>query len=94
MEKQEVEKLAHLARLTLSPDELEARGKEIGDILGFIETLSEAGDFDESDVIESAGVRNVMQPDENPHESGLYTKDLIELAPDSQDDFVKVKKIL
>ena len=94
MEKQEVEKLAHLARLTLSPDELESRSKEIGDILGFIETLNEAGDFDESDVIESAGVRNVMQPDENAHESGFYTKDLVELAPDSQDDFVKVKKIL
>jgi len=94
MEIKDVEKLANLSRLTLSPEEIEARRKEISDIVGFIETLSEAGDFDESDVIESAGVRNVMQPDENPHESELYTKDLIELAPDSQDDFVKVKKIL
>jgi len=94
MEKKDVEKLAHLSRLTLSPDEIEARRKEISDIVGFIETLNEAGDFDESDVIESAGVRNVMQADENPHESGLYTKDLLKLAPDSKDDFVKVKKIL
>ena len=37
---------------------------------------------------------NVMRADENPHEGGLYTEDLLNNAPHRDGQYVKVKKIL
>ena len=39
-------------------------------------------------------LRNVMREDENPYEKGLYTEKLLEEAPEREENFVKVKKIL
>jgi len=35
-----------------------------------------------------------MREDAMPHETGIYTKKLIEEAPDKADDFIKVQSIL
>ena len=38
--------------------------------------------------------RNVMREDDKPHESGIFTDELIKLAPRCEKNRVKVKKIL
>lgn len=87
----DVAALAKLARLEVSPEELQQLEKEIPDILAFVETIqSVAGEVKS----ETPLVRNVMRSDENPHESGLYTKTLLEAAPAAEDGYLVVKKVL
>ena len=43
----------------------------------------------------AAGINcNVMREDDKPHESDIFTDELLKLAPRTQDNKVKVKKIL
>lgn len=88
-----MEHLAKLARLKLTEEEVEKYTKEFGDILGYVEKIKEVSG-DDSERIESAGVRNVFREDGEPQESGMYTDELLAEAPESKDGFVKVKKIL
>lgn len=96
MKKDDVKHLATLARLKLTDEELERFAKEFGDILGYIDKLKEVNiDLDDvSGRIESAGVRNVMRSDDDVQETGMYTDDILKEAPDTEDGYVKVKKIL
>lgn len=93
MKKSDVQHLATLARLDLTDEELEKYAKELTDILGYVDQLKDV-ETDESGRIESAGVRNVFREDGEPHETGIYTDDLLKSAPNTQDGFVKVKPIL
>lgn len=94
MNTEELKHLANLARLDLSVEELEKYSKEMSEILGYVEKISEVAIDDDSGRLENAGVRNVMREDDEPHETGLYTDDLLREAPETKDGFVKVKKIL
>jgi len=92
MELKDIEKLADLARIEMSQEE---KTKILGDmdsILGFIDQIQEA----KVDITErQAGlVRNIMREDENPHESGIYTEDILREVPKVRDGYVEVKKIL
>lgn len=96
MNKEEVKKIADLARLEISDEESEKMAGEIDSILGYIDQIKNA-EIDSSDSksrIENAGVRNIMREDKDPHLKGENTKDLIEETPDSQDNLIKVNKIL
>ena len=95
MNKDEAKKLAELARLEIADDELEKIAKDMGSVLEYIDKIKTA-DIPEGDElrIENAGVRNVMVPDENPHETGINTEKLLKEVPEAQDYQIKVKKIL
>lgn len=83
--------LAKLARLTVSSEELQQLEKEIPEILTFVETIQSVS----SDApLETPEVRNVMRADEHPHESGAFTKTLLDAAPATEDGYVVVKKVL
>lgn len=87
----DVAALAKLARLEVSTEELGRLEKEIPDILAFVETIqSVSGDV----VPEAPEVRNVMRADENSHESGVFTKTLLDAAPASEEGYLLVKKVL
>jgi aspartyl-tRNA(Asn)/glutamyl-tRNA(Gln) amidotransferase subunit C len=93
MEHVDVAHLATLARLSLTTEELARYQKEISDILGYVTQLNTvAGDIDGP--IESAGVRNVLREDADALARGTYTDSLLKAAPETQDGFVKVQKIL
>jgi len=102
MNKEEIKKIADLARLEISDDESEKLAGEIDSILGYIDQIKEteigSGDGSETSQkdsrIESASVRNVMVDDDEPHKKGINTEALINEVPDSEDNLVKVKKIL
>ena len=83
--------LAKLAKLEVSPEELAKLEKEIPEILGFVETIQAASG---EAVHESPAHRNVMREDENPHETGLHTRDLLDAAPAQKDDQIAVKQVI
>lgn len=93
MEYVDVEHLAKLAKLSLTPAELAQYQKEITDILGYVAQVNQvAGDTPA--VLENASVRNVMREDVGVMDSETYTDALLAAAPNTQDGFVKVQKIL
>ncbi len=87
----DVKALAKLARLEVSDEELARLEKEIPAILGFVETIQKVA----TDVVgHEEGLHNVMREDANPHESGLYTDDLLKAAPAVRDNQVVVKQVI
>lgn len=87
----DVEALAKLARLEVAPEELKKLEKEIPDILHFVETIQSV---DTGIGVKSPALRNVMRPDENPHESGIHTEKLLDAAPSREGNRIAVKQVL
>ena len=87
----EIEKLAKLARINLSSEEKEKLQKEFEAILGYISILKEA-DTGETATGKMETV-NVLRKDENAHEAGEFTKNLIEGTPFAEGGYVKVKHV-
>ena len=83
--------LARLARIEVSDTEISKLEKEIPDILAFVEIIQKA---DVSTEAKTDGLRNVMRADENPHESGKYTKTLLDAAPARMGNRVAVKQVV
>lgn len=93
LEIKDIEKLAKLARINLSDEEKKRLPREVDGILGYIAQLKEIT----SSVVEEkkAGeLRNVVRTDENPTETGVNTKDIVTNMPNSQDNYLRVEKIL
>lgn len=92
MEIKDIEKLAQLARIEMSQEEKIKILNDMDSILGFIDQIQEAKvDINEREVGE---VRNIMREDGEPHESGIYTEDILREVPKTRGDYVEVKKIL
>lgn len=93
MKREDIEHLAKLARIEVKGDEAVSLAEDITSILGYV---SEIEEITGSAAIEKkvGPLYNVMREDENPHEAGLYTEDLLALAPERQGQYVKVKKII
>lgn len=87
----DIKALAKLARLEVSDEEVARLEKEIPAILGFVEEIQQVAT---TTTPETAELRNVMRDDINPHESGLYTDDLLKAAPAHRDNQVVVKQVL
>ena len=94
--REDVQKLAQLSRIELTEGEEISFMSEIDSILNYVGQVSEIGIAnDESGTQKKISeVRNVFRQDENPHESGMYTKELLEQAQSREGDYLKVKKIL
>ena len=90
-QKVDVKALAALARLEVSDEELLRLEKQIPDILALVETIQKVS----ADAPATGqSLHNVMRSDENPHESGVYTRDLLDAAPAQKDDQIAVKQVL
>lgn len=92
MELKDIEKLSELARIEMSQEEKEKILKDMDSILGFVNQIQEA-DVDITER-EAGEIRNIMRKDENPHESGEYTEDILKEAPKVRNEYIEVKKIL
>jgi len=99
MNREEVLKLAKLARIDLENGEAESLSGEFDAILGYVGEVKEVSSSPRKDLGESLGlssgtVLNVMREDINPHQSGLYTEKILKQAPAREGNYLKVKKIL
>jgi aspartyl-tRNA(Asn)/glutamyl-tRNA(Gln) amidotransferase subunit C len=89
----DIEKLAELSRVAISPEEKEAFRKDMDSILGYVDQVQKVS-ANLSEEKKAGILRNVMREDSNPHESGIYTETLISAAPKREGNYLKVKKIL
>jgi aspartyl-tRNA(Asn)/glutamyl-tRNA(Gln) amidotransferase subunit C len=60
----DVKKMAHLARISLSPEEESRIGAQLGDILGYIEKLKELDVSNVEPTAHAVPLVNVTRPDE------------------------------
>jgi aspartyl-tRNA(Asn)/glutamyl-tRNA(Gln) amidotransferase subunit C len=93
MKPEDVKKLADLSRVELSDQDLQKIPAEIDSILGYVKSINEVASSSTESVIESAGTRNVTRPDDFSGEFS-NTQALINEAPQSENGYIKVKKIL
>ena len=97
MNKEEVLKLAKLARIEIPDSEAESLAHEFDVILKYVGEIKNAShDLSRPSpkLGEGKGGVNVMREDANPHESGIFTESLLNEAPDRKGDYVRVKQIL
>ena len=93
MKREDVEHLAKLSRIAIKGEEADSLAKDITSILEYVSEIEEITGNQEIEKKVGA-LFNVLREDEDPHEPGKYTEDLLNLAPDRDGQYVRVKKIL
>ncbi|MBP9816565.1 MAG: Asp-tRNA(Asn)/Glu-tRNA(Gln) amidotransferase subunit GatC [Candidatus Pacebacteria bacterium] len=89
---EDVRKLAALARITLTDEEVERFSKEFDSILeyaGQVEELKIPKDMNFKPV-----VSNVLREDGQPDEKGTHTKKIVEQFPNKEGNTLKVAQII
>ena len=89
---EEVQKIARLARLAMSEEEVARLAPELNNILGFVEQL---GEVDTSEVEPTAAViANVLRLREDKVTDGDRRADILANAPVSEEGFFGVPKVI
>lgn len=92
IDREQVRKVAHLARLELTEEEEEQFTTQLGSILEYFEQLSELNTDNVKPTTRAIDVSNVTRSDElQPFEE---REALLSGAPDEEGEFFKVPKIL
>lgn len=92
LSKEDVLKLARLARLHLTGDEVSQFQKEIGAILGYVEQLQSVEVDGLEPTYQVTGLSNVTRPDK---ERMYATKEeLLKNLPSQKDAYIKVRRML
>lgn len=94
MDKEKVLNLAKLARVGLEDEEAESLSREFDAILNYVGEVKSVKVLPSISDLQGDALINVMREDTKPHESGFYTKKILEQAPAREGDYIKVKKIL
>ena len=90
--KDDVQKLAKLARIKIETGEEERLASDMDNILAYVTQIK-----DVSGTLEIRGkekVKNALREDSSPHEPGIFSEELIAEAPKKEGRYFKVKKIL
>ena len=90
--KEEVKKVAHLARLELNDNEINNHAEQLEKILDYIRHLETIDTDDVPCTTRAIEVINVFRKDEKKNSD--CTEELLELAPSREDKFFKVPKII
>jgi aspartyl-tRNA(Asn)/glutamyl-tRNA(Gln) amidotransferase subunit C len=88
----EVRRIAALANLGLSDTEVSQMAAELNRIVGFVEQLQAVDTTGVLPTDQVTGLVDVFRPDEV--HSDLSRDELLANAPDQQDGFFKVKRVL
>ena len=90
--KEEVKKVAHLARLELNEDEINNHAEQLEKILEYIKQLEKIDTSDVPITTRAIEVINVLRKDEK--KSSDCISEILELSPSKQDKYFKVPKII
>lgn len=85
--------LAQLSSLQLNVAEIDGLQTDISNILGYVEQLSKLDTSSVEPTYQVTGLQNVWR-DDTVINYGVSREDLLERAPDSADNQVKVPKVL
>lgn len=91
--REEVLKLAQLARLALSDEEVEEFREELSEILQYVEQLQQVDIAGLKPTNQVTGLTNVMR-DDKVRDYGYKAKDLLKNVPQVQDDMIKVNRMV
>jgi aspartyl-tRNA(Asn)/glutamyl-tRNA(Gln) amidotransferase subunit C len=89
----DVLKLAQLARLNLDEDEVERYQKELTEILQYVEQLSSVDVEGLEPTNQVTGLTNVMRPDQE-RDYGYEPAELLKNVPSVKDNQIKVKRMV
>jgi len=89
----EIQKVALLARIELSDDELVVASTEISSILDFVDTIQNTDTAGVEPTSQVTGLTDVWRED-SVVKCTISPKLLLASAPDIQDGYIKVKKVL
>lgn len=91
--KEEVLKIAKLARLDLTEAELSRFQTELSGIMEYIGTLSEVNTAGVEETAQVTGLVNRLRADEAKLTDPAVRQRLLEALPDQQDGYAKVKNV-
>lgn len=89
----DVLKLAKLARISVSDEEVDSLADELSAILGYVEQLSSVDVSGLEPTNQVTGLTNVMRKDKVVH-YGYEPSDLLKNVPAIQDGHIKVKRMI
>ena len=90
--KEEVKKVAHLARLELNDDEINQHAEQLEKILGYIKQLEQIDTTNVPCTTRAIEVTNVFRKDEKKNSD--CTQELLDLGPSREDKYFKVPQII
>ena len=90
--KEEVKKVAHLARLELNENEINSHANQLEKILEYIKQLEKIDTDSVPSTTRAIEVINVFRKDEKKNSD--CKQELLELSPSREDDYFKVPKII
>ena len=93
LSRDDVLKLARLARLDLSEEEIESFRGELDEILKYVEHLNAVDVADLKPTSQVTGLVNVTREDE-VKSYGYEASDLLKNVPRTQDDLIKVQRMI
>ncbi|PJE58014.1 MAG: Asp-tRNA(Asn)/Glu-tRNA(Gln) amidotransferase GatCAB subunit C [Candidatus Portnoybacteria bacterium CG10_big_fil_rev_8_21_14_0_10_36_7] len=98
LSKEEVKKIAKLARLNMGEEEIDKYQKDLSAVLDFVEQLNEVDIEGVEPTFQITGLvdetRNDVQRAMTPEEKKKNREKLLSLAPDRKNNHIKVKKVL
>lgn len=90
---EDIVKLARLARLHLSQDEVVQYQKELSSILGYVEQLDSVDVSGVDPTYQVTGLTNVMRSDELI-DYGVSQADLLKNVPTKEGAYIKVRRMI
>jgi aspartyl-tRNA(Asn)/glutamyl-tRNA(Gln) amidotransferase subunit C len=93
LSKDEVKKIANLARIEISEEEADKYATELSDIFGFVEKLNEADTDGIEPIAHITGAKNVTREDKVVEYGDETKENIINNFPEKKDRFDKVKAV-
>jgi len=92
IDRRQVDYIANLARLALSEEERERFAAQLGKIIEYVEKLNKLDTSNVEPMAHATGLKNVFRDDilDKP----ISSKKALENAPDKEDDFFRVPKVV
>ena len=90
--REEVKKVAYLARLELNEHEINNHAEQLEKIMEYIQQLEKIDTYDVPCTTRAIEVVNVFRKDEKKNSD--CNEELIELSPSREDNYFKVPKII
>lgn len=91
--KEEVKKLAELSLLAVREDEIDRLAKEMDAILEYVKDVDAIASTQEEED-EKPELYNVYREDEITNDPGEYTERILKEMPETDEGYLRVKKIL
>lgn len=88
----DIQHLASLSSLALADDEVDGLRQDLENIIGYIEQLGELDTSGVEPTYQVTGLENIWREDEV--QPGIPAEKLLEMAPEKQNNQVKVPQVL